>query len=76
MKIVLDREKVKRLAARRNQSLVELTQGVVDYNHLHRLFRGEHEPTAKVRRRLCERWGASFDDLFTIVEDAEPASVA
>ena len=55
-----------------NQSLADLARtGPIEYSHLHALLRGDHEPSPRLRRRLCERWDATFDELFSIIE--EPA---
>jgi hypothetical protein len=76
MKIILDRAKVQRFAAVRNETLTGLARNAsLDYAHLHRLMRNDCEPSARLRRRICERWGATFDDLFTIVEEATEVAV-
>lgn len=64
-KIALRADVLRRHATRKNQTLGDLAAYLaVDLSYLHRLMRGEHEPSPKLRRRLCERLGCDFDDLF------------
>jgi len=72
--IVLRADVLRRHAARKNQTLGDLAAYLgVDLSYLHRLMRGEHEPSPKLRRRLCERLGCGFDDLFAF-EASQPGT--
>ena len=67
MEILLRPEAVKRLAALQNKTFRELAHDAgMHETYLHRLMRHEHEPSARIRRRMCERWGVTFEEIFTI----------
>jgi transcriptional regulator with XRE-family HTH domain len=59
------------LRARRHMTQSELARIVgVDFRYFSRLVNGAAVGT-RVRRRMCERLGLDFDDLFEMVEPAE-----
>lgn len=67
MSVRIKTEAVYEIAARTNRSIrVMAHDSGTDYNYLLRLMRGEHEPSPRVRQRLCERWNVGFDDIFRL----------
>lgn len=70
-RVRLRSDAIAELRARRNLSQAELARIVgIDFRYFSRLMHGA-TVGALVRRRMCERLGLDFDNLFEIVESAE-----
>jgi len=68
MRVVLNPDSLRVLAARRNRTLEEIARGArVHPNHFSKLMSGECSPSAKTRRALLATLRVSFEDLFIIV---------
>jgi transcriptional regulator with XRE-family HTH domain len=79
MRVVLKADIVREKAAQRNLSLEEVAHASrMHPTHLYKVLSGRYsrQMTPAKRRALLEALGASFDDIFELIQDGAPATVA